>query len=45
VYLFDIAFYFSAYKVDVRFINNVEAILIRAFANELTNVRIETFKQ
>ena len=45
VYLCDIAFYFSAYKVDVSLINNVEAIMIRVFANELTNVRIETFKK
>jgi hypothetical protein len=45
VYLCDIAFYFSAYKVDASLINNVEALMIRAFANELTNVRIETFKR
>ncbi len=41
VYLHDIALYFSAYEVERNLINTVEAMLIRAFANELTNTRME----
>jgi hypothetical protein len=44
VYLSDIATYFSAYKVEVGLIDNLEALMIRGFANDLTNVRMEKFK-
>lgn len=41
--LADLAMYFSAYEVDGGMINNVEALLVRAFANGLLNARVETF--
>lgn len=44
VYLADIATYFSAYKIDNYLIDNLEALMIRGFANDLTNVRMEKFK-
>ena len=44
VYLSGIASYFSAYKIDECLIDNIEAFLIRTFANDLTNVRMEKFK-
>jgi len=44
VYLSDIASYFSAFKIEERLIDNIEAFMIRAFANDLTNVRMEKFK-
>jgi len=44
VILSDIASYFSAYKVDTGLIDNLEALMIRGFANDLTNVRMEKFK-
>lgn len=44
VYLSDIAVYFSAFKVEEHLIDNIEAFMIRAFANDLTNVRMEKFK-
>lgn len=43
VQLCDIATYFSAYKVNVDLIDNLEALMIRGFANDLTNTRMETF--
>lgn len=44
VYLHDIAYYFSAYKVHPALISNLEAFLIRAFPNDLSNKRMEPFK-
>lgn len=41
--LFDLAFYFSAYHVDDGMVNDLEALLVRGFANDLLNVRMETF--
>lgn len=41
--LFDLACYFSAYHVDDGMINDLEALLVRGFANDLLNVRMETF--
>jgi hypothetical protein len=37
VRLYDIAWYFSAYQVEEEFIDDLEAFIIRAFANHLTN--------
>ena len=37
------ACYFSAYEVELGMIAAVEALLIRAFANDLLNARMETF--
>ena len=45
VYLHDIATYFSAYCVHESLINNLEAFLIRAFPNDLSNVRMENFNR
>lgn len=39
-----IATYFSAYKVNKDLIDNLEALMIRGFANDLTNTRMETFR-
>ena len=44
VYLHNIAHYFSAYSVEKDLIDNAEALLIRAFANDLTNLQMETIK-
>ena len=41
--LFDLACYFSAYHVDDGMINDLEALMVRGFANDLLNVRMETF--
>lgn len=41
--LSDLAFYFSAYHVDDGMINDLEALMVRGFANDLLNVRMETF--
>lgn len=41
--LFDIATYFSAYSVEDGMIDDLEALLVRGFANDLLNVRMETF--
>lgn len=41
VELHDIAHYFSGYQVQDVLINKVEAILVRAFANDLLNIRME----
>lgn len=38
-----IACYFSAYKIDYGMIDDLEALLVRGFANDLLNARIETF--
>lgn len=39
----DLAAYVSAYEVDKRMINDLEALLVRGFANDLLNVRMEKF--
>jgi transposase len=41
--LFDLANYFSAYSVDQGMIDDLEALMVRGFANSLLNVRMETF--
>lgn len=41
--LFDLAYYFSAYHIDDGMINDLEALMVRGFANDLLNVRMETF--
>lgn len=41
--LFDLAWYFSAYHVDDGMIEDLEALMVRGFANNLLNVRKETF--
>lgn len=43
--LHDIAHYFSAYQVADGMINEVEAMLVRSFANNLLNKRMERFGQ
>jgi len=42
--LSDLACYFSAYEVHRDFIENIEAMLIRAFANTVLNVSMEKIK-
>ena len=41
--LYDLAHYFSAYQVENGMIDDVEALLVRGFANDLLNVKMETF--
>lgn len=41
--LHDLACYFSAYHVDYGMIDDLEALMVRSFANNLLNVRMETF--
>jgi len=41
--LCDLACYFSAYDVADGMINDLEALMVRSFANNLLNVRMETF--
>lgn len=41
--LSDLACYFSAYQVDDGMIEDLEALLVRGFANDLLNVKMETF--
>jgi hypothetical protein len=43
--LSDLACYFSAYRVDKGMIDDLEALMVRGFANDLLNVRMETFVQ
>ena len=44
VQLHELAKYFSAYEVEPHMVHNVEALLIRAFADNLMNKKMETFK-
>jgi len=37
----DVSAYFSAFRIDKNLISTIEAIMIRAFANNLTNSKIE----
>lgn len=41
--LYDLSFYFSAYKVDDGMIDDLEALMVRSFANSLLNIKMETF--
>jgi hypothetical protein len=41
--LSDISAYFSAYDVAIDMINNIEALLVRVYANGLLNARAENF--
>lgn len=41
--LCDLAYYFSAYGVDDGMIEDLEALMVRGFANNLLNVKMETF--
>lgn len=41
--LCDLASYFSAYQVNEGMIDDLEALMVRSFANNLLNVRMETF--
>lgn len=41
--LYDLAAYFSAYWVTDGMIDDLEALLVRGFANDLLNLRMETF--
>ncbi len=41
--LADMAAYFSAYEISPGMIDSIEALIIRAFANDLLNTRMETF--
>lgn len=41
--LCDMAYYFSAYEVAPGMINDLEALIIRGFANDLLNVKMERF--
>jgi len=41
VKLYDLAYYFSAYEVDRGMIENIEALMVRAFANNIMNVKME----
>ncbi|KQZ68290.1 hypothetical protein ASD55_14625 [Rhodanobacter sp. Root561] len=41
--LCDLAFYFSAYKVDDEMIEDLEALLVRGFPNDLLNIKMEKF--
>ena len=43
--LHEIARYFSAYAVSDGLIDDVEALLVRSFANDLLNVRMEKFRR
>lgn len=41
--LWELAAYFSAYEVSKAMIDNMEALIVRAFANDLLNSRMENF--
>lgn len=41
--LHDLAYYFSAYDVTDTMVADVEALLVRSFANNLLNIRMERF--
>ncbi len=43
--LHELSAYFSAYEVTDKMINEVEAMLVRSFANDLLNKRMEKFGQ
>lgn len=41
--LHELSYYFSAYKIDYGMIDDLEALLVRGFANDLLNAKVETF--
>lgn len=41
--LHELATYFSAYQIDTGMIDDLEALLVRGFANDLLNAKMETF--
>lgn len=41
--LHELAAYFSAYAIDDGMIEDLEALIVRGFANDLLNIRMETF--
>jgi hypothetical protein len=43
--LYELASYFSAYEVTDGMVDEVEAMLVRGFANDLLNARMERFGQ
>lgn len=43
VYLYDTALYFSAYEIAPSLISKLEALLVRAFCNSLSNKKMEKF--
>lgn len=43
--LYELAYYFSAYKIIDGMIEDVESLLVRSFANDLLNKRMEKFKK
>lgn len=44
IHLHNTAMYFSAYEVSTDLIGNLEAMLIRALCNDLSNVKMEKFE-
>lgn len=44
VYLHDTANYFSVYEISSELIGNLEAMIIRALCNDVSNVKMEKFK-
>jgi len=45
VKVYEVAAYLSAYEVDVALVDKVEALMIRSFVSELSNVRIENLAE
>jgi hypothetical protein len=45
VVLHEIASYVSAYEIPTDLISKLEALIVRAFANDLLNVRMEKFER
>ena len=43
--LHDLATYFSAYEVADVMIDDLEALMVRSFANDLLNIRMERFRR
>lgn len=41
--LYDLSLYFSAYKVEKGMIDDLESLIVRSFANDLSNIRMEKF--
>jgi hypothetical protein len=41
--LHELAVYFSAYRVPDTMVNDLESLLVRSFANDLLNIRMENF--
>ena len=44
LFLHELAAYISVYEIDESIIDDIKALIIRSFANDLLNDRIETFK-